>query len=210
LGNGSDSRPAPADRRVLATALGVLAPVTGLFFLGIAWNRSRSAFLRVESHEAEIVRAARESGIDPPLLAALVYVESGGRASAVSKAGAKGLVQLKPAAADEARRWLARRRPDDATPPPAASDLEDPETNLRLASGYLALLAARFGDPDLALAAYAKGPTAVQALLGETGGDRGAALARLRSKAGGAGEYVRRVRSFEERFRERGFASGSR
>ncbi len=202
--NESGTRRWPAEGRVLRAAIGVLAPVTLLFFLGVAWNRSNSAFARVESFSREIAAAARDAGIDPPLLAALVYVESGGRPSAASSVGARGLGQLKAVAAEEARAWLGRR-PADPSLSPLGSDLEDPSTNLRLAAGYLALLAERFGEPDLALAAYAAGPTVVSSLLQETGGDRAAAVARLRAKARGAGEYVRRVRSFEERFRERGF-----
>jgi soluble lytic murein transglycosylase-like protein len=204
LENESGTRRWPAEGRVLRAAIGVLAPVTLLFFLGVSWNRSNSAFARVESFSREIAAAARDAGIDPPLLAALVYVESGGRPAAVSSVGARGLGQLKAVAAEEARAWLGRR-PADPSLPPLGSDLEDPSTNLRLAAGYLALLAERFGDPDLALAAYAAGPTVVSSLLQETRGDRAAAVARIRGKARGAGEYVRRVRSFEERFRERGF-----
>ena len=188
------------------TAAAVFAPLTLVFVAGIFFNRATSAFARVESHGQAIVRAARESGIDPALLAALIYVESGGRALVHSPAGAVGLGQLRPGAAEEARGWLERRSaPGDGASEPVSTDLSDPAANARLAAAYLAMMTERFDDVDLALAAYVAGPAAITDRLREASGDRAKALQRMLSTPGGPGEYVRRVRSFEERFRERGF-----
>jgi soluble lytic murein transglycosylase-like protein len=209
LARGSDRPPPFADRRVLGAALAVLVPVTVLFVAGIVLNRATSAFARVESYAGPIVAAARESGIDPPLLAAVVYVESRGKAGARSSAGAIGLGQLKPAAADEARRRL-ERTPGNGGRAPVSGDLLDPAANLRLAAAYLGMLLERFGDADLALAAYAEGPGAADVRLRGAGGDRAEAKRRMFAVAGRAGEYVRKVRSFEGRFRDRGFPPASR
>lgn len=91
-----------------------------------------------------IESAAREAGVDPTLLAALVWAESGFRADAGSGAGAIGLTQLMPGTA----RGLG-------------VDPHDPLQNLRGGARYLAQQLDRFGSPSLALAAYNAGPGAV-------------------------------------------------
>jgi hypothetical protein len=92
----------------------------------------------------EIKAAAAKAGIDPALLAALAWSESGFRADAQSGAGAIGLTQLMPATA-------AGMNVDPA----------DPAQNLEGGARYLAVQLRRFGRVDLALAAYNAGPTAV-------------------------------------------------
>lgn len=90
---------------------------------------------------------ARDRGLDPALVRAVVQAESGYNALAVSNKGAIGLMQLMPATAVE----LAVTRPFD------------PEENLRGGTRYLDGLLDRFGgDVTLALAAYNAGPSAVE------------------------------------------------
>jgi len=98
-----------------------------------------------------IERTAERHQLDPLLLAALVEVESGRNAGAVSPKGARGLGQLMPATA---------RRFDVA-------DVHDPAENLDGAARYLAWLIERYqGDLTLALAAYNAGEGAVDRHLG--------------------------------------------
>jgi soluble lytic murein transglycosylase-like protein len=98
-----------------------------------------------------IERTAERHQLDPLLLAALVEVESGRNADAVSPKGARGLGQLMPATA---------RRFDVA-------DVHDPAENLDGAARYLAWLIERYqGDLTLALAAYNAGEGAVDRHLG--------------------------------------------
>lgn len=98
---------------------------------------------------AELVEAAAaRHGLDPKLLHALVIVESGYRADAVSSAGAVGLTQLMPATAREL----------------GVIDRTDPRANLLGGAAYLSEQLARFRDLPLALAAYNSGPTRVEAL----------------------------------------------
>ena len=92
-----------------------------------------------------IEAAAARHGLDPKLLHALVLVESGYRASAVSHAGAAGLTQLMPATAKDL----------------GVVDRFDPEENLSGGADYLARQIRRFGDLRLALAAYNAGPARV-------------------------------------------------
>ena len=90
--------------------------------------------------------AAKDTGVDVHLLKAVARVESGFDPRAVSKAGAKGLMQLMPATA----RHLG------------VTDVFDPAESIRAGASYLAGLLNRFhGDLVRALAAYNAGPAAV-------------------------------------------------
>ena len=96
---------------------------------------------------ADIVhQAAVSNGIEPELLTALIAVESGHVARAVSPRGAQGLMQLMPATAREY----------------GVVDPFDPRQNVAAGALHLRRLLDRFGqDKTLALAAYNAGPGAV-------------------------------------------------
>jgi soluble lytic murein transglycosylase len=93
---------------------------------------------------------ARDRGLDPALLAAVVYVESRFDPNAESTAGAIGLMQLLPETAE----GIALRTGGTAF---VVADLRDPEINVRYGSWYLDHLLERYGDARLALAAYHAG-----------------------------------------------------
>jgi soluble lytic murein transglycosylase len=98
-----------------------------------------------------IVRGHAENhDLDPALLAAVVYVESGFDPNARSEAGALGLMQLLP----DTAKGIALRTGGDLF---VVADLRDPELNVRYGSWYLDHLGARYGDTRLALAAYHAG-----------------------------------------------------
>ena len=93
-----------------------------------------------------IESAAAAAAVAPELLRAVIVVESGFNARAVSKAGAAGLMQLMPATA---RRY-------------GVSDRFDPKQNIHAGARYLKSLIERYGnDIKLALAAYNAGEKAV-------------------------------------------------
>ncbi len=117
--------------------------------------------------------AARRHGVDPDLVHAVIAVESGYRASARSRAGAQGLMQLMPGT----QRDLG------------VSDAFDPRQNVDAGVAYLRRLTDEFGIV-LALAAYNAGPGAVRRYNGippyeETRAYVRAVLARGRPAAGG-------------------------
>ena len=97
---------------------------------------------------APLVRdAAKATGLDPALLAAVARTESGFNLNAVSPAGAQGLMQLMPATA----RGLGVENP------------LDPTESLNGGARHLRGLLDRFGgDVRLALAGYNAGPEAVR------------------------------------------------
>jgi soluble lytic murein transglycosylase-like protein len=91
-----------------------------------------------------ITDAATRAGVEPSLLAGLVWVESGFRPEVVSSAGAIGLGQLMPATAAS-----------------LGVDPTDPAANLNGAARMMRGLIDQFGDVHLALAAYNGGPNAI-------------------------------------------------
>jgi len=136
-------------------------------------------------HEATIRQQAREKGLDPALVAAVIFAESKFNDS-TSSAGALGLMQLLPATAH----FIARRTGGTRF---TTADLSTPEINIAYGSWYLRYLLDRYdGDPVLALAAYNGGETNVNRWL---------AAARARGERLGIGQipfaetraYVERV-----------------
>jgi len=121
--------------------------------------------------ESLIDRTARKTGVDAPLVRAVVDQESGGRPCAVSSRGAEGLMQLMPATAAEYD----------------VDDPFDPQQNVEAGSKLLKSLLAHYrNDPKLALGAYNAGAGRVDQTQGlpsipETMDYVSAILAKLRS-----------------------------
>jgi soluble lytic murein transglycosylase len=102
-------------------------------------------------HEDVIRQQADEKGVDAALIAAVIYSESKFQ-DQESSAGARGLMQITPDAADT----IARN--SEATSF-ELEDLGDPEINIRYGTFLLRELLDRYeGDEAAALAAYNAGP----------------------------------------------------
>ncbi|ABI56727.1 transglycosylase SLT domain-containing protein [Alkalilimnicola ehrlichii MLHE-1] len=100
---------------------------------------------RVEYH-------AREAGLDPAFVFAIIRKESAFMQDARSHAGALGLMQVMPATGRAVSRRQGRALP-------STYSLLDPEVSLRVGTAYLAEMLARYdGNPVLAAAAYNAGP----------------------------------------------------
>jgi len=130
---------------------------------------------RLHRYDALILKVAGEQGVDPRLVAAVVWVESGGDAAQVGGAGEMGLMQVTEAAAAE---WAAAH----GVPVPGREELMDPELNLRIGTWYLQRALHRWrekSDPVVyALAEYNAGASSVR---------------RWERQAGGTGDFRRMI-----------------
>ena len=101
-------------------------------------------------HEDIIRQQAADKGLDPALIAGVIYTESRFR-DQTSHAGAKGLMQLMPSTADD----IARKSGGTAF---VQGDLANPQVNISYGSFYLRYLMQRYGGNEvLAIAAYNAG-----------------------------------------------------
>ena len=105
-----------------------------------------------------VIQESARSGLAAELVLAVILVESHGNAFAVSKAGAIGLMQLRPSTAKAVAAEIGLRWTGSAL-------LFDPVANVRLGVAYLERLTKRYGDLETALAAYNWGPAHIAARL---------------------------------------------
>jgi soluble lytic murein transglycosylase-like protein len=100
---------------------------------------------KAELHEM-LARAGQQHNIDADLLASIVMAESAGQPRAVSRTGARGLMQLMPGTAREMN----------------VADSFVPQQNIAGGTQYLDAMLTRYHDDlALAVAAYNAGPAAV-------------------------------------------------
>jgi soluble lytic murein transglycosylase-like protein len=163
----------------------------------------------VEGHVEIIVAAARESGVEPSLLAGIMFVESHGRGGQTSSAGALGLMQLVPASAGDAARRL------DLPTPTTEQLLEDDELNVRLGAAHLAWLLQHRGDWSLeqVLVSYNAGRVKLMRWMDRHGGYTGWRAQEEREElAGGrttgALRYALEVLEARDHLLERGVIPG--
>jgi soluble lytic murein transglycosylase len=139
-------------RRLLAA--GVVLTVAGLVAVAIVsgvLNKAIEELTLPLNHEDIIRQQASEKGVDASLIAAVIYSESRFR-DQTSEAGARGLMQITPEAAQEIERLSGGTTFK-------LEDLSDPEINIRYGTFLLAELIDRFnGNVAAALAAYNAGP----------------------------------------------------
>ncbi len=101
---------------------------------------------------ADIERYARENGLDPNLVSALMMQESAGQPDAYSKSGAVGLMQVMPSDGTAAS-FMCPNGPCFANRP-SMQELFDPQFNISYGTRLLASLVQKYGDMREALKAY--------------------------------------------------------
>ena len=182
-------------RRRSAALLGA-ALLAGLAF-ALAWPSFHHAVREIAlplRHEDIIRQQARDKGLDPALIAAVIYTESRFRDGQTSRAGAQGLMQITPATA----RMIARKSGGTAF---VVDDLATPQVNIAYGAYYLRYLLRRYdGNVDFALAAYN---------AGEGNVDRWIVAAERRNQAltidaipfSETREYVQRVQAAKRDYR---------
>jgi soluble lytic murein transglycosylase len=167
-------RPAAARRRALRrrrARAGVAAALLVAVGVALAWPLFHHAVREISlplRHEDIVRQQAEEKGLDPALLAAVIYAESRFRDGRTSAAGAQGLMQLTP----DTARYIARKSGGTAF---VLDDLATPQVNISYGAWYLRYLLERYdGNRAFALAAYNAGSGNV---------DRWIAAARSRGAA---------------------------
>ena len=153
----SRSRPsAAARRRVLLRrvawlfAVVVVAAVAVTAIVAPGLDKAVKEIALPLRHEDIIRQQAADKGLDPALIAGVIYTESRFR-DQTSHAGAKGLMQLLPSTADD----IARKSGGTAF---VQGDLANPQVNISYGSFYLRYLLRRYGGNEvLAIAAYNAG-----------------------------------------------------
>ncbi len=142
-------------------------------------------------HKDLIRQSARRNDLDPAMVVAVIYAESGFDEQAVSESGALGLMQLLPSTATE----LAARAGDRFD----VDDLHDPRVNIRYGTQYLAYLLDRYdGSQVEALAAYHAGPRNVDRWISGVGGE---GLGEADIPFADTSEYAREVGALADLYR---------
>ncbi|MBE6629238.1 MAG: lytic transglycosylase domain-containing protein [Ruminococcaceae bacterium] len=155
-------------RRVAASCLLIGFILLFLLFLGdrIALSRRERAVL------AHVASAAAEFDVPPAMVLAVIRAESEFRPDAVSKAGARGLMQLMP----DTFSWLCEQHLKEAHAP---QQIDDPAINIRYGTYYLSYLYQQFGSWRVALAAYNAGEGRVTEWLADPALAKGGTLRRI-------------------------------
>ena len=99
-----------------------------------------------------ITKFSKRTGLDPDLIAALIWQESGGNPVAYSHSGAVGLMQVMPRDGLAAS-FMCQNGPCFVNRPSIA-ELQDPKFNVRYGTGMLAGLLGRYGNMRDALKYY--------------------------------------------------------
>lgn len=136
---------------VVALAVGTVAVAGALAATGV-FDKALQELTLPLRHEDIIRQQSREKDVDAALIAAVIYSESK-FVDQTSSAGARGLMQITPEAANEIERLSGGTSFE-------IEDLADPEINIRYGTFLLHALLERFGgDEAAALAAYNAGPS---------------------------------------------------
>lgn len=138
-------------RRLAIGAAVLLAVIVAGVVLEGTINKAIQELTLPLRHEDVIRQQAAEKNVDAALIAAVIYSESK-FSDSTSSAGARGLMQITPEAANEIERLSGGTTFK-------LKDLGDPEINIRYGTFLLRELLDRYdGDVVAALAAYNAGP----------------------------------------------------
>jgi hypothetical protein len=159
--------------------------------------RKYGGYERVEGHRAAILASAEESGVDPYLIAGIVFAESSGRVNAKSGANALGLMQLMMPTAKEQAQKLGLE-------PPAEVDLlTNPELNIRLGANYFAWVIKHELQVERSLVAYNAGRGRLRGWIKEAGSYEQWRAERIKVGNSSTLTYASRVMAAADEFRGR-------
>ncbi|MBV8472635.1 MAG: lytic transglycosylase domain-containing protein, partial [Hyphomicrobiales bacterium] len=154
--------PTPAGHGLVAT----LADKAGCLDVALAAAKRANPGVPSLALGFPMIRVETAGSATPPLVLAIIRQESGFDPAAVSRADARGLMQLQPATAKTVAHAIA-------APFSAERLLTDPDYNISLGAAYLGRLLDTFNDSlVLAIAAYNAGPARVKQWVATYGDPR--------------------------------------
>jgi soluble lytic murein transglycosylase len=188
-------RPAPAvaarraqvrRRRIGAILITAVLAVCAVLALRPMFHHAVQEITLPLRHDDIIRQQAADKGLDPALIAGVIYAESHFIDGRTSPAGAEGLMQLTPRTAED----IAHKSGGVNF---RVSDLGTPQVNIAYGSWYLRYLLRRYaGNEVLALAAYNAGAGNVDRwVAGERARERELTIAAI--PFGETRNYVRKV-----------------
>ena len=189
-------RPRTAQRRRRIGAILAVALLTGLVVVLATpvFDKAVEEITLPLRHEDVIRQQAADKGLDPALVAGVIYTESRFR-DQTSPAGAKGLMQITPATAKD----IARKSGGTAF---ELGDLSTPQVNISYGTFYLRYLLDRYsGNETLALAAYNGGEGNVDRWI-DAATQRGESFEVADIPFRETREYVGRVQDAEREYRK--------
>src|ERR687893_865271 len=152
-------------RLVLLLVVALVALCTTLALAPWADRAVQEAVTLPLRHDDIIRQQARDKGLDPALIAGVIFAESHFR-DQTSHAGARGLMQITPQTADEIARKSGGTEFEQG-------DLATPQVNIAYGSWYLRWLLDHYGGNEtLAVAAYNAGTGNVDRWIGANPGLR--------------------------------------
>ena len=101
-------------------------------------------------YKSEIIKYAKERGVEPALIASVIKTESNFQKAVISSKGAQGLMQITP----DTEIWISEQLGEPYKP----KKMLDPESNIRYGSWYIKYLIEKYdGNKNLAILAYNAG-----------------------------------------------------
>jgi soluble lytic murein transglycosylase len=183
-------------RRLLAILTAGVLAVCAAAMLQPLFNQAVVEIALPLRHEDIIRQQARAKGLDPALIAGVIYAESRFIDGRTSSAGAQGLMQLTPRTA----RDIARKSGGTQF---QITDLSTPQVNIAYGTFYLRYLMHRYGANEaLALAAYNAGEGNVDRWVADARAhDRALSIAAI--PFGETRGYIRKVLDAKRAYRSK-------
>ena len=123
--------------------------ILGIVITTIYTNKIIIKVLYKKEYSEYVSKYSQEYGVDENLIYALIKAESNFKIDAESGKGAKGLMQLMPATAED----VAKKNNIELT----QENIFEPETNINIGTIYISTLIKKYECIEVALAAYNAG-----------------------------------------------------